>query len=331
MKLDSARNLKLSLASSVVDTIARNAARAPHVMAVAAQPVAAIDTTYRTLAVGIAPHSKSQYRIAVRVQRRALLEGPQVDRIRKAARGEVDVRYVGKIVKRAIPWYQRRGRPLRIGLSVGHFNITAGTLGAFVQRRSDGAIAILSNNHVLADENSGNAGDDVLQPGKHDGGTRPKDVIGALGKFVRLSTSRANLVDCAIGLLKPSIRHVLEIRGVGHLTGVGPVPETKDRVTKLGRTTGLTHGRVTAFELDNVIVGYDIGNLRFDGQIEIEGAGNDPFSDGGDSGSLIVDQERRGVALLFAGGDQGGTNGRGLTYANPLQEVLDRLRVDLMI
>jgi len=44
-----------------------------------------------------------------------------------------------------------------------------------------------------------------------------------------------------------------------------------------------------------------------------------------------VDRELRGVALLFAGGDQGGTNGRGLTYANPLQEVLDRLKVDLML
>jgi hypothetical protein len=300
-------------------------------MAVSAQPISAVDTTFRTLAVGIAPLSRMQYRIAVRVQRRALLEGPHIDRIRKAARGEVDVRYVGQIVKRATPWYRRRGRPLRIGLSVGHYNITVGTLGAFIRRRSDNALGILSNNHVLADENRGSAGDDNLQPGKYDGGTRPNDVIGALARFVRLSTSKVNFVDCAVGILKPSIGHVLEIKGVGQLTGVGPVPETRARVSKLGRTTGLTRGRVTAFELDNVIVGYDIGNLRFDGQIEIEGAGAGPFSDGGDSGSLIVDGDRRGVGLLFAGGDQGGTNGRGLTYASPLEDVLDRLTVDLVI
>jgi len=30
------------------------------------------------------------------------------------------------------------------------------------------------------------------------------------------------------------------------------------------------------FELDNVVVGYDIGNLRFDNQIEIEGADDGP-------------------------------------------------------
>ena len=45
-------------------------------------------------------------------------------------------------------------------------------------------------------------------------------------------------------------------------------------VFKIGRTTGATGGRVTAFDLDNVIVNYDSGNLRFDGQLEIEGVGN---------------------------------------------------------
>ena len=35
------------------------------------------------------------------------------------------------------------------------------------------------------------------------------------------------------------------------------------------------------------------------------------------------------VALLFAGGDQGGSNGQGLTYANPIRTVLDALKVDL--
>jgi hypothetical protein len=332
MRLESARELKLGLTSRVVEPVARSAALGRTTLAVSAQPVAAVDTTFRTLAIGIAPRTRTEFRIAVRVQRRALLEGPHIERIRKAARGEVDVRYVGRIVKRAAPWYQRRRRPVRIGLSVGHYDITAGTLGCFVRRRSDGAIAILSNNHVLADENKGKPGDAILQPGKYDGGTKSKSTIGELAEFVRLSTSRANLVDCAIGVLRPTIRHLAtRITGLGTLAGLGPMPETNARVAKLGRTTGLTHGRVTAFELDNVVVGYDLGNLRFDGQIEIEGAGADPFSDGGDSGSLIVDDELRGVALLFAGGDQGGTNGRGLTYANPLPEVLSRLRVDLLL
>ncbi|MEJ7591583.1 MAG: hypothetical protein WKF77_08540 [Planctomycetaceae bacterium] len=100
-------------------------------------------------------------------------------------------------------------------------------------------------------------------------------------------------------------------------------------VRKVGRTTGETTGRVTAFELDNVVVDYDIGNLRFDNQIEIEGTGTKAFSDGGDSGSLIFDEGNLGVGLLFAGGDSGGSNNMGLTYANPLKAVLYALKVDL--
>lgn len=54
----------------------------------------------------------------------------------------------------------------------------------------------------------------------------------------------------------------------------GPGPDFLDEgeaVFKVGRTTGATEGRVTAFDLDNLIVSYDVGNLRFDGQIEHRG------------------------------------------------------------
>jgi len=64
-------------------------------------------------------------------------------------------------------------------------------------------------------------------------------------------------------------------------------------------------------------------------QIEIEGAGNRSFSDAGDSGSLIVDDEMLAAALLFAGGDHGGSNGKGLTYANPIAAVFKALKVKL--
>jgi hypothetical protein len=42
-----------------------------------------------------------------------------------------------------------------------------------------------------------------------------------------------------------------------------------------------------------------------------------------------VDEDLRAVGLLFAGSDQGGANGQGLTYANPIRLVLDALKVDL--
>jgi hypothetical protein len=108
-------------------------------------------------------------------------------------------------------------------------------------------------------------------------------------------------------------------------------PAELDNVEKLGRTTGHTKGTITAFEVDDVIVEYEIGNLRFNNQIEIEGAGSRAFSDGGDSGSLIFTSAgQHALGLLFAGSQQGGTNGRGLTYANPLENVLSALNAELV-
>jgi hypothetical protein len=102
------------------------------------------------------------------------------------------------------------------------------------------------------------------------------------------------------------------------------------RFASVGRTTVATEGRVTAFDLDNIVVNYDVGNLRFDGQVEIEGAGEQVFNDGGDSGSLIVDQDMLAVALMLAGTDFGGSNGRGLTYADPIHRALYDLGARLL-
>ncbi len=329
MELDSVRELKQSLSVTVLAPLAETV----HMRAfgVSARPLME-SAHHRTLALGVTRRSKREYALAVRVQHRGLENSEQVEKIRKQARGEVDVRYIGRVMKQAAPWHQQRNRPLRIGGSIGHFKITAGTLGCFVRGREDDSPLILSNNHVLANENRAKKGDAILQPGRFDDGQNPKDGVGTLLSFVKLKRIGANLVDCAIAGLKSGTEHDhRKLTGLGKLAGVGDVViDEGAAVGKVGRTTGVTHGRVTAFELDNVVVGYDIGELRFDNQIEIEGAGNAPFSQGGDSGSLIVDAERRAVALLFAGGDQGGSNGKGLTYANSLAAVFGALKIELL-
>jgi hypothetical protein len=333
MNLDSVRDLKQTLAARVLPQIASTiTTRAA--FGRAAAPIARADEPPPSFALGVALHGKRGYRLAVRVQKRAFQESSELELITKQAKGEVDVRYVGRVSKRATPWYQQRQRPLLTGCSIGHVKVTAGTLGCFVKPRTGGGkTCVLSNNHVLADENRGKRGDDIIQPGRIDGGKAPADVVAKLGDFIRLKKRGANLVDCALGELVEGIRFdPTKLRGLGKLAGLGDAfLDEGTEVAKIGRTTGLTRGGVTAFELDNVVVGFDIGNLRFDNQLEIEGAGDEPFSDGGDSGSLIVGRDKRGVALLFAGSDQGGANGQGLTYANPLRAVLDALQVDLAL
>jgi hypothetical protein len=228
------------------------------------------------------------------------------------------------------PWYQSRCRPLRIGCSVGHFNVTAGTLGAFVQ--DAGITYLLSNNHVLADENRSQPGDQILQPGKYDNGTQPGDVVAELSRFVPINFQGKNIVDCAIAKIESAVGFdASSLDTLGKLSGQRPAPiDVGVGVRKLGRTTGATLGRISVIELDDVSVTYDQGVANFDSQIEIESAGPGVFSAGGDSGSLIVDDNNEALGLLFAGSDQLGKNALGLTYANPLEDVLTGMSVNLI-
>ena len=337
MKLDSVRELKSALLDSVLadpgsKTIIRSrvaprgashAGTSDHSQALSAD-----------LALGISARRKGDYRLAVRVQRRTLQSQARVEIVQKKSKGEVDLRYIGAVTKRTTsPWHQKRNRPLLLGGSVGHHLVTAGTLGGFVRLPKNDALLILSNNHVLANENQAKAGDPILQPGSYDGGRNPRDVIAKLHAFVRIKRRGANTVDAAVAALEAGIAYdAVELTGLGKLAGLGPdFLDEGLAVAKIGRTTGLTRGRVTAFELDDIKVGFDAGVSRFDGQIEIEGAGDHPFSDGGDSGSLIVDDDLQAVALLFAGSDQGGANDQGLTFANPLRPVLAAFGAELVI
>ncbi|MBS4032415.1 MAG: hypothetical protein KGZ63_13485 [Clostridiales bacterium] len=82
-------------------------------------------------------------------------------------------------------------RPARPGLSIAHYQVSAGTFGAVVYDINNGEPLILSNNHVLANATNGKdglakAGDAILQPGKLDGGNLPGDMIGELLRFYPL-------------------------------------------------------------------------------------------------------------------------------------------------
>src|SRR6266508_3563772 len=166
---------------------------------------------------------------------------PESARVPKTIGGvKTDVIETGKIFALQDP--TQKMRPARPGVSIGHYQITAGTLGCLVQR--NGQIYILSNNHVLANSNAGQLGDAILQPGPYDGGTSA-DQIGTLEQFIpvsfvgsspgcsplsslmRPSTSPTinelgnNTVDCAIA--KPLSADLVnpDILNIGIPTGLG--------------------------------------------------------------------------------------------------------------
>jgi hypothetical protein len=224
----------------------------------------------------------------------------------------------------AMPNPRTKIRPAQPGSSIGFRDpnnqfVMAGTFGALV-RDKDG-LYVLSNNHVLADENRLPTGAAIFQPGLLDSGNPSTDQIAALTRFVTLQAHGANTVDCAVA--KATTQNIVskEVLYIGAPQGTAPA--TIDMtVHKFGRTTGYTVGQVTSIDTD-VTVQYDIGKITFTGQIIIVGGAGQPFSNAGDSGSLILQRgTNKAVALLFAGSNTH-------TIANHIDQVLKALGVTL--
>lgn len=262
-----------------------------------------------------------------------------------------DVIDVGELRAQAAP--TDRWRPAPGGVSIGHYKITAGTLGTVVRDRSTGERLILSNNHVLANSNDAAVGDPILQPGAADDGREDLDTIAELARFcpiqfvsepatcgialgvvaagnwvARLVGSHhrlmafqsnpqaVNMVDAAVARPLNQADILDEILQIGTVAGtVGA--SLGMAVRKSGRTTGLTSGQITVLDA-TITVSYGDKTANFEGQLV---AG--PMSQPGDSGSLLVEAGGlRAVGLLFAGSEQA-------TIFNPIREVLDCLEVDL--
>jgi len=242
--------------------------------------------------------------------------------------------------------------PVPIGVSIGHPAITAGTIGA---RVTDGVQHFaLSNNHVLASSNAASIGDAALQPGVFDGGSvAAGDAIGTLFDFEPITfctivvifpvCSVANFFDGAIALVTPAELgfetpggefgsapgygapnfSIHPAYGVPGVFGDESLPQLVGvPVQKHGRTTGLTAGVIDSVQV-SIEVCYDALCTQvalFEDQLHVTGA----FSEGGDSGSLVVTDDgfRHPVGLLFAGSP-------GETFLSRIDFVLDRFGVSI--
>lgn len=252
-----------------------------------------------------------------------------------------------------------RQRPIFPGISCGHYAITAGTFGAvvysetfqdptedsklsfwyrfllrvlrwmgFIQEAdlellafplSETKTYILSNNHVLANENKAKIGDPIWQPGKYDGGGK-NDEVAKLMEFVPISNRKTNKVDVAIAEITEKYKADIYQIGIPKEPRYDITPG--EYITKSGRTTGTTKAKVIAVDAHTEVL-YDMGYTEWGGQI-IVGRCDDgkSSSDGGDSGSLGVDADKRPVGLLFAGSDE-------VTIYNPIQDVIKELKTKI--
>jgi hypothetical protein len=115
----------------------------------------------------------------------------------------------------------------------------------------------------------------------------------------------------------------------GGLRGVAPPYQVdaatgalqgSSRVYKVGRSTGFTEGHVISV-LGTTTINYPGGRAYFNNQIIVQATPDTtgPFSDAGDSGSGVLNDQAELVGLLFAGSHL-------QTLVNPIDEVLKALR-----
>ena len=210
----------------------------------------------------------------------------------------------------------RQPRPIPMGVSISTTPsepfIFAGTAGMRVRSLFAPDIKfILSNNHVMGAvgptlcPDTAPLGTWILQPGTLDIGSNPGNnpfyLVGL--KFLQIpidfSPGASNLVDAAVAFTTTSFSGNT-ILDIGPPTPEFALALPGMKVTKSGRTTGVTTGTVLSINT-TVLVNYgaSCGTARFVNQVIVTPG---TFSSGGDSGSVVLKENTmKPVGLLFAG------------------------------
>ena len=235
-------------------------------------------------------------------------------------------------------------RPIRLGTSGGNIRSIlkfkngemkgcfSGTLGSLVEDATSNEY-ILSNNHVLADQNKAKPGQLILQPGLVDVqclGSQ-SNAVATFSRAIKLKFGgHKNFVDAALAAVEPG-QVSPEIMFIGEISSTLATPGIGLAVQKMGRTSCLTTGVIAALDA-NVTVNYSDTKkphlASFINQVLVTGSIVTPtFSGPGDSGSLIVTRDTcpLAVALLFAGSSDGS-----VTIANPISAVTSKLGVSMV-
>ena len=217
-------------------------------------------------------------------------------------------------------------RPLESGYSVGASLYKTGTLSCIVFRSKliGRNYFLLSNNHVFAGNNKLPIGSKIIQPAHADGGRSETHLVGNLSEFIPLKFkssvhSPVNYVDAAIAKVTKVDLISNKIGKIGKLKGVDTAKLNED-VRKVGRTTGLTEGKVHTINTTITVHPSDSQELLYKNQIiaSIE-------QDFGDSGSLLVNNNNK-VLGLFVGGSS-----RYFGVFNDFHDVLKYTKTELYI
>jgi hypothetical protein len=230
--------------------------------------------------------------------------------------------------------------PIQLGTSGGwRFDLAngfccGGTLGSLVQK--GGTQYVMSNYHVLYSDivNGGNGrtaqpGDAVIQPGLIDVGCNANSAQNVATLVAGGGSLPGANVDVGIAaVISGMVQTDGSILEVGTISAAPVAAFVGQAVKKSGRTTALSRSTVSGLN-GTVQIGYEdecAGNpsftKTFTGQIIIANRRCN-FLDGGDSGSLMVEDVTTNphpVGLLYAGSVQ--CSNQAVAIANPIGDVL---------
>ncbi len=262
------------------------------------------------IGLGIRSVGKADYFLAIHLPSKRFKEHPVVEEICEDSKGEVYIEIVGPVSLYG----------LCIGTTISHSRYSSasgirnvGTLGCFVKKRGkvETEPLILGCSHVMTPSNNEGIGDSIVCD---------RNIVAQVVDCTRPQDG----IDAAIAAVKANIAidtNTIKLRGQHSMSGLN----TGLKLQKLGQSTGLTRGELGTFGLTEIIPYPTYQDFYiFKDLITIEGVGNQPFSQPGDSGSLIFSNEYA-VALLLAG------TSTGITYAQPFEKIAKRLKIELLL
>jgi hypothetical protein len=185
---------------------------------------------------------------------------------------------------------------------------------------------MLSCAHVLAPAGVAKRGDAICQQSREDNPTRDCENSGSLQRWLdgnfTIQGKRFG-VDAAVASVATTLRTVQmrNILGIGAIANQPAPAQLGAAIRKRGRTSGLTQGVIVAIDTD-----FEVDGVKMYNQIEANGVGAQPFTVGGDSGSVYVTgpavAPARSIALHWLGGGQ-------RSIGSPMSAVLRALAVEL--
>ncbi|WP_158072880.1 hypothetical protein [Clostridium haemolyticum] len=214
-----------------------------------------------------------------------------------------------------------RVRPVTAGYSIGPLTkIYGGSMGCLLTDGVD--YYILSCNHVLAYLGEVSLNTPILQPSVIDGGKKESDIFAILSKYIPIKfestfSHPTNYVDCAVAKVINKSLVSSSITLIGKPKGL-IIPRLNEPVQKVGKSTGLTVGKILAIDCSTKVLFSNGKSGVFKKQIA-----TNLLVKGGDSGSVMLDYNNNIIGLLISGTDT-------ISIANSIQTVLDILKLRLV-